>query len=102
MQAPLLPTDHPLRRAGFRVEDRGEAVILRDPQRREVLSLNDTALALWELCDGSTSPRQMLDGVCELFDVAREQAAADIERVLDEFTRAGLIDWVVAPTGDRR
>ena len=36
-----------------------------DPSQRH--ALNDTAFALWELCDGETAPAEMVAAICTLF-----------------------------------
>lgn len=55
--------------------------------------LNETALALWQLCDGRTGPDEMVDSACELFDADREVVAADVRRALAAMTDAGLLEW---------
>lgn len=55
--------------------------------------VNETALALWQLCDGATTIAEMIDGVCALFDAPREAIAGDIEAALDQLWRAGLLRW---------
>lgn len=83
----------PLRRRDLRLEASEGAHRLVDPHRQRTYTLNPTALALWELCDGATQPDEMIDAICELFAVDRAQAAADVERTLEQFTEAGLIEW---------
>lgn len=55
--------------------------------------VNATALALWELCDGTTRPDEMIEAICVLFDVRRETVTRDIEQTLAQFERARLIEW---------
>ena len=91
-----LVTDHtalPLRRRELRLDVSDDAQRLIDPRRNSTYTLNPTALALWELCDGSTQPHEMVEAIYELFTVDRAQAAADVERTLHQFTEAGLIEW---------
>ncbi|MBW3578448.1 MAG: HPr-rel-A system PqqD family peptide chaperone [Actinobacteria bacterium] len=72
---------------------RGENTLF-DPDTGKVHLLNDTALAIWDLCDGETYPAEMLDAICELCNMQPEVVSQDLERVLGEFQRAGLIEWV--------
>lgn len=53
--------------------------------------LNDTAMALWELCDGTTSIHEMVEAVCELFAIPADQATLDVDRALDQMRSAGLL-----------
>lgn len=83
----------PLRRPELRLEATGGVHRVLDPRDGRTYALNPTALALWQLCDGTTQPDEMVEAICELFAVERRQAAADVERTLGRFTEAGLIEW---------
>ncbi len=96
MRARTQPRGLPLRRHDVRIDMAGDRPTLYDPERDELHVLNDTALALWELCDGATTPEEMVEGVCALFTAVRDMVAEDVARALAEFTRAGLIHWQVA------
>jgi hypothetical protein len=67
---------------------------LFDPATESVLLLNDTALAIWELCDGDTHPEEMVVAICDLSGLHEEVVAEDVERTLTEFDKAGLLNWV--------
>jgi hypothetical protein len=56
--------------------------------------LNETAAALWELCDGATTSEEMVAAICQLFDAGQPVIAADVERALHEFDRHHLLEWV--------
>ena len=58
--------------------------------------VNDTALALWELCDGSTRVEEMVDAASELFAAPRQSLERDVLLALDELASDGLI----APESD--
>ena len=62
--------------------------------------LNDTALAIWELCDGETQPDEMIEAICELSGAPREMVAEDVLRTLASFERANLLTWVGEPPVD--
>ncbi|MHB1801823.1 MAG: PqqD family protein [Actinomycetes bacterium] len=62
---------------------------------RTTLVLNDTALALWELCDGQTSVQEMVDAVCALFAGPPERLRADVLDALDRLTDSGMLVWSV-------
>lgn len=83
----------PRRRSGIRVELAGERLTLRDPGREEVFVVNDTALAIWEQCDGETTPDEIVRGIAALFDAAADVIAEGVDTILVELTRASLIDW---------
>ena len=51
---------------GTRLEQSGGRVIVCDADRKVMLSLNESAAALWELCDGSTTVEEMVMAICEV------------------------------------
>ena len=53
--------------------------------------LNDSARAIWELCDGETSPDEMADAVAELTGLRREDAQTDVSIALGELRSLGLV-----------
>lgn len=87
------PLTVPVRRAELEAHHDGEQAWLRDPGQSQAHVLNATAFALWELCDGITTPKEMVEAICTLFGVARGEAERDVELGLADLTRAGLVEW---------
>lgn len=81
----------PRRREGLRVDAVPDGHALHDGD--DVHLLNETAFALWQLCDGNTSPEEMAASVCELFGEAGAVVLDDIDRTLVELSRRGLVHW---------
>lgn len=71
----------------------GENVLL-DPSGDHLYVLNESALAIWQLCDGQTTPEEMVQAICALCNGVAAMIAEDVERTLTSLTEAGLIDWV--------
>lgn len=92
----------PCRRADVEVrrDAAGAAHVLHDPSNGARSVVNETAFAIWQLCDGVTRPDEMVRGACELFDAPGEVVASDVHQVLADLSAAGLLDWVRAPGGD--
>ena len=91
-------TDNPSVRVPRRLADlwlrkEGAENAVIDPASGNLHILNETAVALWELCDGRTLPREMVDAICQLFDAPRAQVEIDVERTLADFERRRLIEW---------
>ncbi len=63
-----------------------------NPETGTLHLLNTSALAIWELCDGSTTGREMAEAVAELTTLDVEAASADVAIALDELAREGLIN----------
>jgi hypothetical protein len=81
----------PARAPGTQLQrERGRAIV-RDAQGAAILVLNDTAAALWELCDGSTSMAEMVLAICDVSSLPPARARADVETTLTHFEEAGLI-----------
>jgi PqqD family protein of HPr-rel-A system len=70
-------------------------VAIYDPASGAVHLLNDTALAIWELCDGETRVEEMVTAVCELCGMHRDIVVEDVDRILTDFGAAGLLTWRV-------
>lgn len=69
------------------------ALLLFDHDGMPLGELNESAAALWELCDGQTTADEMVDAVCMACPIVRDDAEIDVARALDELSRAGLIVW---------
>ena len=90
------PPQFPLRCPTVEVKEVGPGHALVDSETDAVHVINDTALALWELCDGTTSPAEMVDAICALFAIDRAGVEEDVDRTLQEFRRLGVISWEAA------
>jgi len=90
------PTRHfPRQHEGARIVAVGQTSAVVGPQAQRFV-LNETASALWELCDGATTPQEMVAAICLLFDADEWVIEADVERMLREFESRHLIEWVAA------
>jgi hypothetical protein len=72
----------PRRRTDVILRDEETRSLIVVPDQDRVHVLNPTARALWELCDGTTTLEELTAAICELFDVAQEQATADVSEAL--------------------
>ena len=84
----------PLRRQGVIASRAGNRTVLRGPDGAELCELNDTARALWELCDGETSAEEIIDAVCAIHDAPGSALADDVYRALAAFVEVGALDHV--------
>lgn len=88
----------PRRREHVRLEHHhADSVLIVEPD--QALTLNSTALALWELCDGSTTVAEMVNALDLFFDAERAEIDNAVVETLDELTDLGAVDWV--PAGRR-
>ncbi len=84
----------PARRKDVWLRQSGQENAVFSPATGDVYLMNDTALAIWDLCDGETRPEEMLTAICEVTGLPAEIVAEDLERILLEFDHAELIDWL--------
>lgn len=64
-----------------------------DPASGSVYLLNETALAIWNLCDGETTVEEMVTAICDLCNMHEDIVVEDVDRILTEFGAAGLLTW---------
>lgn len=87
----LQSASRPIRAIGVDVRLRHDDVYLTPPDAPQVFLLNDTAFALWELCDGDTAVREMVQAVSALFDGPADSLERDVMVALDELIIDGLV-----------
>lgn len=82
----------PRRREGLSLRRGSDGATIVDAGS-EVVALDDTAAALWELCDGETRVEEITDAVCTVWDVTQEVARRDVRSTLTVLRDAGVLDW---------
>lgn len=87
----LTLASRPRRRKDVRVRGTGDTTVLTDEQGSTAYALNDTALALWELCDGRTTVAEMVGAASMLFAEDPADLERDVLAALDELLGEGLI-----------
>jgi len=84
-------TATPLRHGQAWVRRGSDDAAVYNPDTGTLHVLNPSALAIWELCDGATTGREMVEAVAELTALDIAAAAADVGLALDELARRELI-----------
>jgi hypothetical protein len=85
-------TSRPHRRPGLQLRVSGDEAVLLDPSSEAVHVLNDTALALWQLCDGETTVEEMVVAAVGLFDAQERRLERDVLDALDAMASRDLVD----------
>lgn len=59
-----------------------------------LLCLNETAAFLWKKAgeQGGFSIDSLTDSLCEEYDVAREQAMTDVNAIVEEWKKVGVVE----------
>lgn len=60
----------------------------------KLLSLNETAAYLWQKASeiGDFTAEQLADKLCEEYEVTREQALKDVEQMMTEWQKIGVVE----------
>jgi PqqD family protein of HPr-rel-A system len=73
----------------------GEAVLF-DRATGCTHRMNETALRIWNACDGERTTEEAARGIAAHYDVDVETALADVEQTLAVLARAGMIEGTSA------
>jgi PqqD family protein of HPr-rel-A system len=68
----------------------GEALIF-DPGTGDTHRLNETALFIWNRCDGSQDAAGIAAALAEAYEVSAEEAHGHVERIVKDFDERGLL-----------
>lgn len=83
----------PLRNQHILLRQEGDKGMAIDPQAESVHVMNATAVAIWVLCDGETTPSEMVTAICDLSKLPWEVVEEDVMSILGQFEGAHLITW---------
>lgn len=84
-------TAQPTRKGEAWVRREGDGVAVFNPETRTLHLLNPSALAIWELCDGETTAREMAEAVDVITGMGEGPSRDDVITALDNLAAAGLI-----------
>jgi hypothetical protein len=84
-------TGFPMRR-GKLVQDSGvKRWVIYEPSSDSLHELNDSARAIWELCDGETDPEEMARAISEITGMEFESSASVVKETIDSLAARNLI-----------
>ena len=84
---------NPIRKPGAWLRQAENENVIYDPETKAVHILNATATAIWVLCDGETTPEEMVEAICELSGLPDEVVVEDVRRILLQFEEADILSW---------
>lgn len=73
------------------VRREGDQVAVFDPISGRLLRLNDSAMALWELCDGWTTAAEMAEALSELTGLTDDESLREVTQTLEMLLDQQLI-----------
>lgn len=68
-----------------------EEMVLYDGNSEMGYSLNASAKAVWDACDGSKTVLQICDDLSGVFDIPADELLVDVRLALEQFLALGLI-----------
>lgn len=84
-------TSLPKRIDGFHLELVGEDILLYNPADIKIISLNQTAMIIWRLCDGTIRVDEMIEALQDIYPDAVDDIADDVHSTLQQFEEVGCI-----------
>lgn len=85
-------SDRPQRRGELVQSPTSDGWTIYDPEADSLHVVNDTARAIWELCDGQTSADEMAEAVAQLTGLDLSAAKEQVSAALTALGKARLID----------
>lgn len=81
---------YPLKQGELMQSETSEGWTIYEPESDSLHVLNDSARAIWELCDGETSPSEMATAISDLTGLQHDQALKDVHKTLRLLDQLGL------------
>ena len=81
----------PYRRSGIVQQVLDHEAMLYDQASGRTHRMNETALLVWQACDGRSTTREVAQGITEKYDTSLETALEDVEQSIAVFAEAGLV-----------
>lgn len=73
---------NPKAKNGLYIRTLGNEKVVYDKTNGRAHFLNQTATFVFDLCDGTHSREEIIDGLLQAYEVARETAETDVDRIL--------------------
>lgn len=89
----ISPSSRPRRVGEAWVRREGSEAAVYNPATETLHRLNPSALAIWELCDGSTTIKEIVDAASEVTLATEDQIRRDVATTLKALMRSGLVVW---------
>ena len=70
----------------------GDELLLYAPERRSAHTLNPSARAIWERCDGGHTVAEISCALATALGLCHDALRSDVTRAVDELTELGLLE----------
>ncbi|WP_180538052.1 PqqD family protein [Nevskia soli] len=71
----------------------GDEMMIMSPRDATLFSLNEAGALIWQSADGHTPVSEIVQRVCQEFDVEPDEARADVESFLSELAGHRILNF---------
>ncbi len=71
----------------------GDDVVVIKDDGQSLYVLNKTAAFIWDMCDGVSGIEDIVQKLCERFEVTPEEAREDVKKIIKVLTKMGVIKY---------
>ena len=76
---------------GLVVEEMDEEVLLYRPTTHKAIHLNGTAVAIWKLCDGTRTTKDVIDCFVAAYPNSKSRISNEVRQTIDQLLREGAL-----------
>ena len=80
------------RRKGVQEHPLGDELLLYTPEMARAFSFNQSAQAVWELCDGHRTLLDISRDLAQRYDAPSDQLLGDVKAAVQRFQELGLLE----------
>ena len=77
---------------GLVVEEMDEEILLYKPSTHEAIHLNGPAAAIWKLCDGTRTVKDIVECLGAEFPTSKSTIALEVQEAIDLLLRDGALE----------
>jgi hypothetical protein len=83
--------DHLKQSPGFVIEEIEDEILLYRPSTHKAIHLNGTAAAIWKLCDGTRTIKDLVDCLISEYPSAQSSISHEVQEAIDLLLRDGAL-----------
>ncbi len=77
--------------SGFVVEEMDDEILLYRPSTHKAIHLNETAAAIWKLCDGTRTVKDIVECFLAAYPNAASSVSHEVQEAVDLMLRDGAL-----------
>lgn len=87
----ILETTKPIRAIGIPWQEFGEGLVVLQTPKALIHEFNSTAAWIWQNCDGTKSIQELSEGLCQKFEISKDEAINDVREFVFEMSKMELL-----------